>query len=185
MQNFLDLIDLVTREEWDVVIEKELQEAGLEAVKFPGHDLPNCRAKRTLNGVLGKWNFCRDEKCYLFWGDVPLATAEVVAANDDCLRGCAPGQWWNEQPDIRKEHAQFADYVDWIDGGKFRTKDEGESDEVKEVMQHEFCHKLVFVDDPSAAGKPFIRTYTFFTQAALNKFVEIAKRHRLDFTYTH
>lgn len=120
---------------------------------------------------------------------MPLATVEAIAADVVCLEGCMPGQWlssWGNQPIAQEVHAHFTEKVVWIDvDGYFRVVEEGLSDEMKEVLQKDANHKLRFVAEPSADGKPFIQTYTFFSLGALKQFIEIAKRHRVDFKYTY
>jgi hypothetical protein len=188
MEGLTDLANAAP-EEWDAAIAAELQSAGIEVNKFRDYDSSHSWVKHTLRGKLGDWTFAREGGSYSFWGSVPLATAEVIAADAACFEGCMPLQWfpsWGEQPDPKEVHARLTENIAWIDGdGYFRVLDEGESDEIKEVHQHDANHKLRFVPDPSADGKPFIQVYTFFTLLALQKFVEIAKRHRVDFKYMH
>ena len=179
----------VAPKDWDAAIISELEAAGIESAKFRDYDTPNSWLKHTMKGKLGEWTFSREHASYSFWGDVPLATAEAIAADITCVEGCIPRQWlpcWGEQPVARDVHSSFADNVVWIDvDGHFRVLDEGQSDEVKETLQQDASHKLRFVSQPSAEGKPFIQSYTFFTLDALRKFIEIAHRHHVDFTYTH
>jgi hypothetical protein len=188
MEGLTDLTN-ATPEEWDAAITAELESAGIELNKFREPDSPNFWVKHTLNGKLGDWSFSRELASYSFWGDVPLATAEVITADPACFEGCVPRQWlpsWGEQPDPREVHARFAESIAWIDrDGCFRVQDTGQSAAMKKVLQRDTSRKLLFVAEPSADGKPFIQNYTFFTLEALKNFVEIAKRHRVDFKYTH
>jgi len=179
-----------TPEKWDEVITSELQEACVDIHKFREYDSPQSWAKHTLNGKINDWTFSRNSTIYTFWGDVPLATAEIIRAHSYCFEGCLPGQWlpsWSEQPIPSDVHAKLVDYVSWIDeNGMFRVEEDDElSAGHKEALQNDANGKLLFVDDPSTDGKPFIQTYTFFTLAALRQFVEICKRHRVEFVYTH
>jgi hypothetical protein len=102
-----------------------------------------------------------------------------------------PGQWlpkWGNRPDPAEVHAKFADHVSWVADGMFLVKEEGQSDRWKEVMQHDANNKLRVVADPTdpkEGGKPLILTYTFFSLEALKNFVAIARRHRLEFSYTY
>lgn len=189
----MGLLDLTSKtpQEWDAAIAAELGEAAIEPQKFREYDSPGFWVKHTLKGALGKWSFSRDTVIYAFWGDVPLATAEVIAADKACAEGSMPGQWlssWGDRPDPTAVHANYADRITWVADGMFLTKDEGQSDEVKEALQKDANWKLRFVADPSdpkEGGKPLIQTYTFFTLEALKNFVAITKRHRLDFSYSH
>ena len=189
----MSLLDLTGKspQEWDAAIVAELGEASIEALKFREYDSPNSWVKHTLKGILGNWTFSRDTIIYAFWGDVPLATAEVIAADKACAEGCMPKQWfpsWGNRPTPAAVHAKYAERISWIADGMFLVKDQGESDRVKEVLQKDANWKLRFVADPSdpkEGGKPFIQAYTFFTLEALKNFVAITKRHRLDFLNTH
>jgi hypothetical protein len=177
-------------QQWDAAIAAELQEADIGVSKFREYDTPGCWQEHTFQGVLGQWVFSRATIVYSFWGAVPLATAEVIAADKACAEGCMPGQWlpiWGERPDPAAAHAKFADCIAWVADGLFLVKDTGQSDQAKEVLQNSANWQLRFVADPSdpkEGGKPFIQTYTFFTLEALKNFVAIAKHHRLDFRYT-
>lgn len=187
------LDDLMSKspQEWDSAIVAELSEAEIEPVKFREYDSPHSWVEHTLEGVLGQWKFKRDTVIYLFFGDVPLATAEVIANDKACREGCMPGQWlpsWGNRPDPAAVHDNYADRITWVANGMFLTKDEGKSEKMKEVLQNDAGWKLRFVDDPSDpkhSGKPLIQTYTFFTLEALKNFVAIAKRHRLEFSYSY
>lgn len=163
-----------TPQEWDATIASELREAGIDIVKFREYDTPGYWPKHTLKGKLGKWAFSRDILSYALWGDVPLATAEAIAEDPECAKGCMPGQWlasWGNHSDPAEEHSRFAEYVSWIEeDGTHRWKEDGQSDEWKKCMEQDFG-PIKFVEDPSAGGKPFIQTYTFFTLAALKNFV--------------
>lgn len=172
-------------QEWDAAISQELRAAGVDARKFREYDSPNSWVKHTLQGVLGDWTFLRDSTIYSFWGDVPLATAEVIATDEECVKGCMPMQWlpgWGNQPNPSDVNAKLSEHVAWLENGMWRVKDKGFSEEYKQCLQKDAYDRLVFVDDPSTAGAPLIRNYTFFTTAALNNFVAIAKRHRVPFT---
>ena len=187
MRNLLDLTDK-TPEEWDTVITHELREAHIDAHKFRDHDTPHYWVKQSLEGRIGGWIFSRDTSIYSFWGDVPLATAEAIANDPECAGGCIPRQWfpnWGDIPDHAAEHARYQEFISWIEDGCVRAKDDfGDKEYLRTLYQKEANWKLKLVDDPSAAGKPFIRTYTFFTLPALKNFVEIARRHRVEFVYT-
>lgn len=189
MENLRDL-RTCTPQEWDEQIRHELDEAGITIHKFREYDSPYFWVKHTLKGKLGKWIFSRDKTIYAFWGDVPLSTAEVIATDSACLHGCVPGQWfsgWPNKPVPVNDHLNLQEKnTSWIDeNGMFRVTDDNYSDGYKEALQHDANWKLLFVDDPSADGKPYVQTYTFFTQTALNNFVKICKRHRLECTHTY
>lgn len=195
MHSLLDLSDK-PRSVWNATITEELTAAGVPVQEVPGKDLPTYRAPYDVHGRFGAWTsncgpwtFSRESVAYAFWGDVPLATAEAIAKDPECAAGCMPGQWlpsWGPIPDHVAQHARYHEFVVWIEDGFFRTKDDlADRDDLREVYQKEANWKLKFVDDPSAAGKPYIQTYTFFTLAALKNFVEVVKRHRVDFIYTH
>lgn len=180
------LTDLTTLspQEWDERITCELNAATIGVHKFRDYDSPNFSVKHTLKGRLGQWSFIRDETVYGFWGDVPLATAEVIASDPDCAVGCMPKQWFTshkDTPNVAEVHANFANHVVWMNGTKRRVKDENFSEQYKRIWQHEANGKLLFVDNPSAGGKPYIQTYTFFTEVALIAFMTIVHRHRVDY----
>lgn len=187
MSQLTDLTDHPP-EEWDGQIQKELSEAGIPTHKFREYGSPNSWVEHTLQGKLGEWTFHRDETSYWFWGDIPLATAEVIARDPACVTGCVPIQWNTSQnKSIATEayHQNIEGFVKWIDeNGRYRVRDENYSKGYKEALQHDYDYKLLFVDDPSADGKPFVQTYTFFTQAALNNFIAICHRHCLEYSYT-
>ena len=195
MQGLLDLTDK-PRSVWNATITEELTAAGVPVEEVPGKNLPTYRAPYDVHGKFGvwtsnhgPWTFSRESVVYTFWGDVPLATAEAIANDPECATGCMPGQWlpcWGKAPDHVAQHTRYHDFVSWIEGRFFRVKDDfGDRDDLKEVAQKDANWKLKFVDDPSAAGKPYIQTYTFFTLDALKSFVAIVKKHRVDYTYTH
>jgi hypothetical protein len=178
-------------QEWDAAIAAELQEADIGVSKFREYGTPGCWQEHTFQGTLGQWVFIRHTIVYSFWGAVPLATVEVIAADKACAEGCMPGQWlpvWGDRPDPVVAHAKFASCIAWAAEGMYLVKDEGQSVEQKEVLQKDANWQLRFVADPTdpkEGGKPFIQTYTFFTLEALKNFVTITKRHRLDFLYTY
>jgi len=174
------------RQEWNDTITEELGAAGIPVEEVPGRRNPNYVAPYDVRGELGQWIFIRDKFTYAFWGDVPLATAEVIATDRDCVTGCMPLQWfsnWDEQPDVATVHKGFQERVIWLAGDKFLVREEGQSKAWKDTLQRDNGNMLLFVTDPSAVegGKPFIRHYTFVSLKARVNFVVIAKRHRVDF----
>jgi hypothetical protein len=176
-----------TPQEWDTVITTELKEAKIKLHKFREYDSPYFWVKHTLEGKIRSWKFHRHTISYSFWGDVPLAVAEFIAADKECFAGSMPGQWFGgsvDKPTPSERHAKFHEKVVWFDRGVLRYKDEGYSDRMKEVLSSDYPIKMIFVDEPSKAGKPFIQHYTFFTQQALSNFVAIARSHKVPFRHT-
>jgi len=172
----LDLTGLERRPTWDETIREELSVAGIEYFTNPGAHLPTYRLIASLTGKLGSFPMHRNEKSWIMWCKVPLASAEVIAADPICVAGMRSGEHAISNP---------TSYAAWLDDkGNLLLKDEGESKEHKECILHDlsgalFCGNAYYVEDPEKIGIPFVLGYEFTTVEALKRFAEILRRHRV------
>lgn len=172
MQNLKDC----AREEWDAVIREELAFADIECFRDPGCDLPTYHPKQTLTGKVGPFPMHRKENKWIMWCKVPLASAEVIAADSVCRAGM-------HTFDGRSVDNPLT-YICWIDAeGYALAKDEGYSEEYKQCIisdgRGDFDKGTRFVDAPERDGVPFVMGYDFHTVEALKRFKEILRRHRV------
>ena len=175
------------REFWDENITRELTAAGIEIHTIPYCDSPQYTGVASITGKLGEWIFSRDLTSYSFWGDVPLTMAKRIAADDVCKIDCIPFQWrdpWDPIEMQKQKQTVLEQRISWIaPDGFIQEKDAGYSEGAKEAYIHDANGRLRFMDDPSIGAEAFIRTYTFFTLAALNRFVEISNEERVPYKY--
>ncbi len=184
---FKDLTGL-TGKKWDEVIKAELAAAGLRTKKFRKYDSPNSWVQHTLEADFGEWTLARDARAWSLWCKVPLGSAEVIASSPLCQAGSIPKQWHSVKgkiPATEKVHRllELPKYVTWVIGDEMLVKDIGQSADHKDAIIHDGGHalarKIRFVADPEAVGEPYIMNYTFFTPAALDRFLLVVKRHNL------
>ncbi|MCA9367428.1 hypothetical protein KC887_04170 [Candidatus Kaiserbacteria bacterium] len=175
------------RAAWDETIQEELTAAKIKIDPIPYCDSPQYTGVASINGKLGGWVFSRSATSYAFWGNVPLTMAKLVAEDAACLEGSIPMQWFSDWEPVEQGavlHSNIAERAVWIaPDGFIQERDEGYSDGYKEALISDECGKLRFVEDPTQGAEPYICTYTFFTPAALTRFVEISNAERVPYRY--
>jgi len=187
MKKFVNLKGSL-REFWDENITRELTTAGIKIHPIANCDSPRYHGVASISGRLEQWIFSRDAVSYSFWGDIPLTMAQRVASDTACREGSIPKQWlncWEEPVDPKAENKLVAGRTVWIaPDGYEQYQDHGYSDEYMDVMIREKNGRLRYMTDPSLGASEFVQTYTFFTQAALNRFIEISNEERVPYKYT-
>ncbi len=169
-------------------IQNELAAAGLSSLQSQKPDDAGWTGEYSLDAISGIWTLRRDRTVWLLRCKVPLATAEVIVANEICRAGCIPMQWLPDsgnQLTASEVHtlARLPDYVFWTLGTDALYKIGDRNEQQRKFLEERAGLALAlgmrFVEDPEAVGEPFILAYTFFTLAALVKFFEVIKRHRV------
>lgn len=183
MTRIKDLKDM-SPQEWDAEIIRELTEAEIPVHKFRDYDTPGFWPKHTLKARLdeGKCSFARCERVWLLWCQVPLATAEVIHLDPVCREGMRHGKGYDypfsDLPELRYPIVEAC----WMtDDGVCLIRNEGWSDQIKEVILHDSPRSIIVDDptDPAHGGKPYVMGYNFITTAAMKRFAEILRRHRV------
>lgn len=183
MENLVNLTDL-TPQEWDAHITRELEAAKINIVKFREYDSPHSWVKHTLKGELeyGLCTFSRTARVWLLWCRLPLASAEVIHLDPVCQLGMRRGSGVDKPIGELDPLTYPIMKHEWIDEqGHFILQDDGTMTERwKTIVLEDSPSESRFATDPSAeGGRPYVTGYNFFTLAALVRFSEIVRRHKV------